>query len=587
MPGTTEKSGVDAAISVLPAGHRMKSRLKIGHLILMFALAALPFAATFALYYPDERHYTDGALMMLKYGDWLVPKTADGEPRFQKPPLAYWSAAVSYLTFGVGVLASRLPFLLAGCGTLWLTYRLARRLTGSVETALLAAVVLLSHPQFFLCSIRTMPDSLLVFFITLSAYGFLRLIVFEEFVAGAFWAAYGGALGAALSKGLLGIAVILFAWGFALWKEHDRRAIKRLIHLPSLAASLVLAGGLLGGVLWRYGLPALGVFFDDQVTGNIHAFGGLFDRLHHWPPVQNHWWSPLWRAPAFTLVLIVNFLPWSATVLEWFVRNKNFTAGNVPSLAQKFILAWTALLIGGFALGVNVSLRYLLPVTPLLAVLLAGWLQSAAGVRLTFSIRWILKIVLAMLTLAVMAEFFVNSQQMLSAVPFVLVSGLFLSGVAALGWGALRRKSFSAAEALGLAILLGWIIFFTTAMPILLPDSARQIAVTLRRTQAGPAQPVLLVGDVKLASRVRVQLGKEWTVAQVNKLNPAVVAGYTRILVSEKEAGKLIGRGWAVQTAAVTFGAPTREELWGALKFGRLPEALAHHAQKICLATHE
>jgi hypothetical protein len=58
-------------------------------------------------------------------------------------------------------------------------------------------------------------------------------------------------------------------------------------------------------------------------------------------------------------------------------------------------------------------------------------------------------------------------------------------------------------------------------------------------------------------------------------------------LVSEKEAGELIGRGWAVQTAAVNFGAPTREELWGALKFGRLPEALAHHAQKICLATHE
>ena len=30
------------------------------------------------LYYPDERHYTDGALMMLKNGDWLVPHTAAG-----------------------------------------------------------------------------------------------------------------------------------------------------------------------------------------------------------------------------------------------------------------------------------------------------------------------------------------------------------------------------------------------------------------------------------------------------------------------------------------------------------------------------
>jgi len=104
----------------------MKPRPQIGPLILMFALVALPFVATFTLYYPDERHYTDGALMMLKHGDWLVPKTAEGAPRFQKPPLAYWSVAASYATFGVGVFTSRLPFLLASCGTLWLTYRLAR-----------------------------------------------------------------------------------------------------------------------------------------------------------------------------------------------------------------------------------------------------------------------------------------------------------------------------------------------------------------------------------------------------------------------------------------------------------------------------
>ena len=578
---------MDAAISVLPAGHRMKSRLKIGHLILMFALAALPFAATFALYYPDERHYTDGALMMLKHGDWLVPKTAAGKPRFQKPPLAYWSVAASYATFGVGVFASRLPFLLASCGTLWLTHRLARRLTGSVETALLAAVVLLSHPQFFLCSIRSMPDALLVFFITLSAYGFLRLIVFEEFAASAFWMAYGGATGAALSKGLLGAGIVLFAWGFACWKEHDWRAIKKLIHPPSLMAALILTGGLLGSVLWRYGPSALGVFFDDQVTLNIQAFRWVFVHWHHWPAAQNRWWSPFWRAPAFTLVLIFNFLPWSVTALEWFLQKKVSASGNVPSLAQKFILAWTLLLIAGFALGVNLSLRYLLPVTPLLAVLLADWLQGAKNARLIFSIQRIYKIVLPVLVLAFATAFFIDSQWQLPAVPLALMCGLFLFGVAVLGLGALWRKSFSAAEALGLAILLGWVIFFSAVIPILLPDNAQQIAVTLQQTQPASSQSVLLIGDVKLASRVRVLLGKNWMVAQVNKFDPTVVADYTRVLISEKETGEFINRGWAVQTAAVSFGAPTRGELWEALKFRRLPEVLARHAQKICLATHE
>lgn len=549
----------------------MNLRLKIGHLILMFALAALPFAATFALYYPDERHYTDGALMMLKQGDWLLPKTAADVPRLKKPPLAYWSVAASYAAFGIGAFTSRLPFLLASCGTLWLTYRLARKLAGSVETALLAAVVLLSHPQFFLCSIRSLPDALLVFFITLSAYGFLRLTIFEEIEAGALWMAYGGAAGAALSKGLLGAGIVMFAWAFAFWQERNWVAVKKIIHLPSLAAAIILVGGWFGYIFWEQGAGAAHVFLVDQVTGNF----------------RGHWWLSLGRAPLFALVLVFNFLPWSATVVEWFARKRFRATGSTPLPAQKFILAWTAVLIAGFALGANVSLRYLLPATPLLAVLLADWLRSADSTRLIFSLRRILKIVLAMLTLAVMVVFFVDSQWPLPVVLVELICGLFLFGITVFGLGAPWRKSFSAAEALGLAILLGWVIFFTAAMPLLLPDSARQIAATLQQDQTGPAQPVLLVGDVKLASRVRVLLGKNWTVAQADKLNPAVVTDYTRVLISEKEAGVFFNRGWAVRTAAISFGAPTRAELWEALKSRRLPEILARHAQKTCLATRE
>lgn len=549
----------------------MKSHLKIGHLFLVFALAALPFAATFALYYPDERHYTDGALMMLKHGDWLVPQTAAGMPRFQKPPLAYWLVAASYATFGVGVLASRLPFLLASCGTLWLTYRLARRFAGNTETALLAAVVLLSHPQFFLCSIRSIPDALQVFFITLSAYGFLRLIVFEEFATGAFWMAYGGAAGAALSKGLLGAGVVLFAWTFACWRGHGWRAIKKTIHRPSLAMAIILVASWFGYIFWSQGAVAMKVFFSDQVTGNFHG----------------HWWSLVGRAPLFALVLMFNFLPWSATLMELFLRKNGKTAGNVPPVAQKFIFGWTALLVIGFALGEVVSLRYLLPATPLLAVLLADRLQITESARLIFSTRLILKIVLAALVLATAAAFFIDTQWPLPAVLLALICCLFLFGVVVLGLGALWRKSFSAAEALGMAILLGWVIFFTAAMPALLPDRAQQIAVTLRQTQADSFQPVLLIGDVKLASRVRVLLGKNWTVAQANKLTPAVVADYARVLVSEKEAGEFIKHGWTIQTAAVGFDVPTRGELWEALKSRRLPEILARHAQKICLATRE
>jgi 4-amino-4-deoxy-L-arabinose transferase-like glycosyltransferase len=557
----------------------MGSRLNIGQLILIFALAALPFAATFAVYYPDERHYTDGALMMLKNGDWFVPHTATGALRLEKPVFAYWAVATSWLVFGVNALAARLPFLLASCGTLWLTHRLARKLTGNDRTALLAAVILASHPQFFLCSVRSMPDALMVFFVTLSAFGFLRLIVLEELTAGAFWMAYGGAALAVLSKGLLGAGIVLFAWSFAAGRQRNWRAVKKLIHPPSMACAAALAGGLLVLTFWNHGAAVWNAFFDDQVVGNIFP--------SQLSSVRNHWWSPFWRVPVYALFLVFNFLPWSATVVESLARRKSPAAENVPPSAQKFILAWTTVLVLGFALGTNVSVRYLLPAAPLLAVLIVAWLQGAEQMKLVFSVRRIFAVALAALVLADAAALVVDSQWPLPAALPVLTCGIFLFGIAALGIVVWRKKSFSAAEGLGLAMLLGALLFFSAAMPLLLPDRAQQIAAALQRESSVAAGPVLLVGDLKLASRVRVLLGKNWTVTQTDELNPADMESFTRILIPEKDAGQFLHLGWKMETVAAGFGVPPWAELWAALKSRQLPEALARHGQKICLATRE
>jgi len=549
----------------------MGSQLKIGHLILIFALAALPFAATFALYYPDERHYTDGALMMLRHGDWLVPHTGAGAPRFEKPVLAYWTVAASWLIFGVNVLAARLPFLLAGCGTLWLTYRLARKLTGNDRTALLAAVILASHPQFLLCSIRSMPDALLVFFVTLSAFGFLRLIAFNEFTSGAFWMAYGGAAGAVLSKGLLGAGIVLFAWGFAIWKQRDWRAVKKLIHPPSFVTAVVLAAGWFACILWLQGKAALAVFFGDQVTGNMHG----------------HFWSPVLRVPLFSLALAVNFLPWSLAAGELLMRKKTAAVEGMPGRAQQFILAWTALLVIGFALGQNVSLRYLLPATSLMAVLLASWLQNKETAGLIFSVRRILKVILALLLLMVVAALIIGFTWRLPVFMIALAGAALVAGVFLLGTVALGKNRFPGMAALGLALLFAWPVFFMAAMPVLLPDRAQQIATSLRGSSQNQAGPVLLVGDVKLASRLRVLLGKDWTVAQTGKLNPADMTNFSRILISEKDVSASAAHGWKIQAAAVSYGVPPRAELWDALKSGELRDTLARHGQKIYLATPE
>jgi 4-amino-4-deoxy-L-arabinose transferase-like glycosyltransferase len=323
--------------------------------------------------------------------------------------------------------------------------------------------------------------------------------------------------------------------------------------------------------LETHGGTALGVLFDDQVTGNFHG----------------HFWSPILRAPLFLLFLIFNFLPWSATIIEFLSRRKVLEAGDVPPVARQFIVAWAVALILGFSLGANASLRYLLPATPLVAILIADCLQKSESVCLILSIRNVLRVVLISLALSDVAAFFFVLQWPMPLIALVLIFGVLLIGIAVLGFSAFQKKSSSPAEGLALAILLGWLVLFVTAMPVLLPDRSQQIAAALLRTQKDYRQPVLFLGDVKLASRVRVCLGQDWTVMQADKLRQVAPADYTCILVSEKNVAEFFDKGWRVQTVAESAGLPSRAELWAALKSGRLPYAFARHGQKIYLVTRE
>jgi 4-amino-4-deoxy-L-arabinose transferase-like glycosyltransferase len=413
-----------------------------------------------------------------------------------------------------------------------------------------------------------MPDALLVFSITLSAYGFIRLIVFEEFSTAAFWMAYGGATLAVLDKGLLGGLIILFAWAFAAWQGRGWRAVKKIIHLPIFISAAILAGSWFAYIFVKDGALAWRNFFGDQVTGNMHG----------------HFWSPLFRMPQFALVLVVNFLPWSLTGTEWFARKKSFAAGNVPPGAQKFILAWTTVLIVGFSFGANVSLRYLLPATPLMTVLFAVWLQNAESVPLIFSTRRIFKFALAVLIFGDALAFLIESQFSLPLIFSALIVGLLLLAIVALGL-AVRRQKFSAALGVGLAALMLWLIIFTAAMPILLPDCSQEIAAALRQTPRLAPQKILLVSNVQLASRVRVLLGKNWTVVQTDRLNPAASADYKCLLIPDGELFRFVGSPWKIQTAGAVLAAPPPRELWAALKARQLPETLARSSKKICLVT--
>src|SRR5438445_2673546 len=75
---------------------------------------------------PDEPRYAWVAREMVESRDWVTPRLY-GQPWFEKPPLYYWGAALSFKLFGASEAAARLPSavsaLLATLALAWLAWR--------------------------------------------------------------------------------------------------------------------------------------------------------------------------------------------------------------------------------------------------------------------------------------------------------------------------------------------------------------------------------------------------------------------------------------------------------------------------------
>ena len=78
-----------------------------------------------ALTDPDETFYAQTAREMLDAGDWTTP-VIFGKPQFEKPAFYYWLVMISYMIFGVGEFAARLPSAIFGIAGVIGVYFLGR-----------------------------------------------------------------------------------------------------------------------------------------------------------------------------------------------------------------------------------------------------------------------------------------------------------------------------------------------------------------------------------------------------------------------------------------------------------------------------
>ena len=148
------------------------------HLIFLFVIVVAAIVLFYRLGDPalknwDEAIYAEVAKEILQSRDWLTLHW-QGADWLEKPPLTFWIMAGLYRLFGANEFSARAVSALAGVGVAAVIYGIGKLQRGPV-CGLIAALILLTTFQFVQMSRLVNTDVLLLFFIYLAIYGYLRV----------------------------------------------------------------------------------------------------------------------------------------------------------------------------------------------------------------------------------------------------------------------------------------------------------------------------------------------------------------------------------------------------------------------------
>ncbi len=291
-------------------------------------------------------------------GHWLFPSV-------RKPPLFYWlgSTVVWLRDGGVDALSVRLPSaLLAGCGVFTLVW--VGRLMASPTTGWLAAFMLLTAPLYVEYARMARPDMAFCFFVSLSLGLFFLAHTYTapRQDRSAVWlplVPYGFALsllGAVFSKGPLGaILVGMPLLAFAVWRR-ELTPFRLLCTAGPVLLVLVLGLGWYAGAVWWQPHH----FWSTQITEeNLGRFFGSIDVM-----------SPFY----YLDVIFLRFAPWSV-----FLPIALWQAFRSRQDGPVFVALWWTTLAVFFHLAAYKRARYLLPMFPPAALLVAWWFSTSTA----------------------------------------------------------------------------------------------------------------------------------------------------------------------------------------------------------------
>ncbi len=325
----------------------------------LLLLAALTFFAGLgrgAITDSDEAFYAESSREMVASGDWLTPYY-NYEKRFQKPVLYYWLTSATYLVTGASELGARLWAALAGVGLVLVTAACGRRWYDET-TGLLAGAIVATNFGYFSIGRMALPDLPLTFCITLAIWAaFISTLESErsprKFVI---LAALGLGLGF-LMKGPVGLLIPAIVIVPVLMIERRSIGLNPADMVLGFVIMLAVALPWYIAMWMQHGNEYLQSFF---VGDNFERFAT--DRFNDPRP----WWF-------YLPVVAGGLLPWTPLALTWLGPITQFLRGRrgLHTIDLR-LLMWAALPLIFYTLSVGKQPRYILPVLPPLALLLAS-----------------------------------------------------------------------------------------------------------------------------------------------------------------------------------------------------------------------
>jgi 4-amino-4-deoxy-L-arabinose transferase-like glycosyltransferase len=369
-------------------------------LSLMLSLFFGVFLGQRLLEVPDEGRYAEIPREMIELGDYITPHL-NYIKYFEKPPLFYWMQAASIKLFGLNIWSLRLPNALMGLLGCLFTYIAARKLYNR-QTGWLASGILATSLLYFLTAHVFTLDMTVSILISASLLSFI-LGVKENNNRSWFWAMYGFAGLAVLTKGLIGLifpCAIIFAWTLL---HNEWHSIRKWC-LPT-GLCILLAITLPCHVLVQIKNPEFFHFYIIEQQF-LRYFTNYAERN-----------EGLWFLPVIT---IVGFMPWMSFLGQavkqqlptWLTRHQH--------KESTFLLLSCLIIYVFFQCSHSILIGYILPIFPFLSIIVAYYLTTLLKQSSSIGFKWgLITLFIFGLLFALAYLYFINCMPVQTVAPHI------------------------------------------------------------------------------------------------------------------------------------------------------------------------